>query len=492
MIEEQPLPWPELIETLYRRRIVILGVLAIGLLIPSMMAILEPPTYRVRAKILLAAQAMSGPRSAAMSETQIKSEIALLRSTSLISSVLASEAYRTEDEKPQSFWTKLRRGLASPLASLKRIVKQESAKERLNRRITAISQQLTAHPIASSNMIQVSLYHGQPAWAAQFVNDLLTHHIERIVELNEQSNARSFFQRQKNLLAQELEEARVALTAYRERLGPELLSGDQVQLRQLLTRLEGARVDSETQLLELEARVDFLTEELLTLPETIDSESRITENEEVKFLNSRILQLEIERSELLSRFTPTSTRVSEIDRQIEEARRLLATKERDTLAEVMKAVNPAHQTLNLELVQARSRLASLRARLGALDTQVDHYRLRLSDLERSSAELQRLEDELETKNEAYAGNLRKEEAARQSRALDESGIVNLTVVEPATVPPGPEPTKAFNNISIGGALGLILGIALAFIKDWLDPAVKSSLQARRLSALPVIAEVPRR
>lgn len=492
MIEEQPLPWPELIETLYRRRFLIFGALALGLLIPGLQAALEPSTYRVKAKILLAAQAVSGPRAAAMSETQIKSEIALLRSTALIRSVLESEAYRVEDDRPRSFASKFRQGLLSPVASLKRLVKKEGSKDRLNRRILGISQRLAANPVASSNMIQVSLSHPEPDWAARFVNDLLAHHIERIVELNEQSNARSFFQKQKNILAQELEEARVALTAYRERLGPELLSGDQVQLRQLLTRLEGDRVDSETRRLENEARVQFLTEELATLPTTIDSESRITENEEVKYLSSRILQLEIERSELLSRFTPTSTRVNEIDRQIEEAKRLLATKERETLAEVMKAVNPSYQALHLELVQARANLVSLEARIGALDSQVAHYRQRLNDLERSATELQRLEDEVEAKNDAYAGNLRKEEAARQSRALDESGIVNLTVVEPATVPPGPEKSKAFSSISIGGALGLVLGLALALIIDWLDPAVKSSSQARRLSGLPVIAEVPRR
>lgn len=491
MIEEQPLPWPEVLETLYRRRWVIATALLIGLLVPTLGALLEAPIFQVKARLLLAAQAVSGPRAEAMAETQIKSEIALLRSTSLVRSVLESEPYVSERESHSpTLFQQLRALPRAPIRTLKTLLGGDDPETRLNRQIASIANRLSATPVISSNMIQVSLQHPNPHWAARFVNDLLNHHIERIAELNEQANARSFFQKQKNLLAQELEQARSALTAYRERHGPALLSGDQQQLRLVLARIEGERVSTETQLLEQQAAIEYLTRALAEYPETIDSESRISESEEVTLLNQRILELELERSELLSRFTPTSTRVREIDRRIEEAKALLATKERDTLTEVMKSVNPAYQSLQIELVQAEARMVSYAARLGALEEQIVQYRERMSEIERSAAQLQRLEDEVETKNEAYISYLRKEEEARLSSALDASRIVNLTVVENASVPPRPEPSTAPTRISIGGALGLIFGLALAFLRDWIDPAVKSSVQARRLSDLPVIAEIP--
>ena len=37
---------------------------------------------------------------------------------------------------------------------------------------------------------------------------------------------------------------------------------------------------------------------------------------------------------------------------------------------------------------------------------------------------------------------------------------------------------------------LILGILFAFLRDWIDPTVKGSYQAARLTGLPVISEIP--
>ncbi len=486
MIEESPLPWPEVIETLYRRRWLILAPLLLGLGLPTAHALLMPAVYKVTAKILLSAQPTSGARAAAMSETQIKSELALLRSPALIRSVLESEPYATATDDTQAeSWFRLGWGMSGQDA------RQESQGKQLNQRIRALAERMEATPLANSNLIQVSLRHPQPEWAARFVNDLLSHHVTRIAELNEQNNAKRFFQRQKDLLGQQLQQAIAALSAYREQHGAELLSGDQKQLATLLASLEATRVSAETERLELEASIAFLTTELGRQPETIASESRITESEDVKFLNSRILQLEVKRSDLLSRFTPTSAMVREVDRQLEEGRQLLANKEKDTLAEVTHAINPAHQTLQVELVQAQSRNTAVAARLGALNAQIAQYRQALSELERIAPELQRLESDVAAQQEAYDNYVRREEAARLSSALDESGIVNLTVVEKADVPPRPEPSESAKAIPLFAALGLALGLVLAAITEWLDPKVKSSIQARRLSQLPVLAELPR-
>jgi capsular polysaccharide biosynthesis protein len=45
-------------------------------------------------------------------------------------------------------------------------------------------------------------------------------------------------------------------------------------------------------------------------------------------------------------------------------------------------------------------------------------------------------------------------------------------------------------IIFGAITGLIVGVAVAFARDFLDPSIKSSIQAYRMSQVPIIAEIP--
>lgn len=488
-MEERPLPWLELLEAVFRRRRIVLSCTLAGLLAGVLIAWLTPPVYMAEARILLTAQPVSGPRVDAMSARQVAAELALLRSPALIRRVLEDLRAEQGPEQDAPLLDRVRTA-GSGFLPFRREATAESDADLLERQALLLADQIGAAPIEGSNVVRVSYLSNDAEWSARFVNSLLNHHVERIANLGEQTGARSFFGSQRALLGERWREAREALSAFREEHGASLLSGDDNQLRILVSGLEAERVRTETELLELDARVGFLAEEITRYPETIAAESRVTENESVRSLKARIVELEIERSDLLSRYTQTSTLVREKDRQIEQAKALLATTEANTLSETMTAPNPAHQNLEVDLVQSRAQLTSARARLEALNAQIGGYRRQLSELEKAAAELERLENEVENARQSHQTYLRREEEARFSNALDESGIVNVSVVEAAEVPAAPEPSKTRFRLLAGALAGLLAGIALALLRDWIDPTLKGSSQAQRLSGVPVISEIP--
>lgn len=490
MIEEKPLPWQEILETVFRRRRILLAAVAAGALAGLFANWLRPPLFTASAQLQLTAQAVPGPRVDAMPATQIQAEMALLKSPALVRSVLLAVRDDAEVEAPPSSTATRARALAgdllrNPLERLDGMPPERT----LDLQVQELVNRIVVESVGRSNVVLVSLTDENPAWAARFVNDLLAHHVERIATLNEQSGARSFYRRQLDILGQRWQAAREALSEFRERHGTSLLAGDESQLRQVVARLEADRVAADTQVLELRRRVEFLSEEITRHPKIIEAEARVVSNEVVQGLEARILELEMRRSELLSRYTPTSTAIRDLDAQIEAANALLATKEQET-TERMTAVNPSYQALEVDLVQTRASLTSAQARAAALASQIVSYREKLGHLEGSAAELERLENEVATARESYQTYQRREEEARLSSAYDESGNVNMFITQPAEVPVAPIGSNELGILLAGGVAGLLSGLALAFVKDWLDPTVKSSVQARRLSRLPVVAEIP--
>lgn len=502
MIEEKPIPWRELLETIFRRRWLILGTAVGGVVAAGIVATLTPRMYRATARILLTAQALSGPRQTAMADRQIQAEISLLTSRSLIRSVL--QEHRTQGKPVEPIRFPLQRLVSATSNSIRDVFGSEAQAQSADGAQGAqagaaadtpvggklLRGKLQAASIKHTNVIAVGYTSYDPAWAAQFVNDLIRHHVSRIAELNEKASAGSFFQEQSSLLAVRWQETREALSAFQREQGASLLAGDEVYLRSVLSRFEADLAETETQRLEFTAMRDFLKQELKLVPEKITSESRITENEAVGYLNSRILELEIERSEALSRYRPTSVRVQALDEQIEQATRLLQSKQTETLAEYVTEENPALRDLKQQLLEIETNLRGAAAKEAALRDQIIDYRERLHLLERLSGELDRLKGDVDNAKIGYQAYSKREEEARLSSSLDSSGIVNVSILDPAEVPRGPVPAKTGLIIVLGGAIGLAFGFIFAFFKDWFDPSLKSSAHAHRLSGMPIIAEIP--
>jgi capsular exopolysaccharide synthesis family protein len=82
----------------------------------------------------------------------------------------------------------------------------------------------------------------------------------------------------------------------------------------------------------------------------------------------------------------------------------------------------------------------------------------------------------------------------QARALEVLASVRTStaeIVQPATVPASPSSPKTRTNVAVGGALGLLLGLSLAFFVDRFDRRVRSPGHAGRVFDLPVIGWIPR-
>ncbi|MEE8311288.1 MAG: Wzz/FepE/Etk N-terminal domain-containing protein [Candidatus Binatia bacterium] len=483
---EAEIRWREIIATVYRQRRLIATVTVAGTVTVAALTWMQPPIYSAKATIMVRAQraravvtsAAGRPQVDRMSDQEVTAVATLLRSQSLVREVLRPHRAALEADEPEpTLAVRAKEIITLPLrvpGVAYRMLHQLPETSPFENWVHKTSARIEVTPIKRSNLIQVSYSSRNPEWAASFVNDLIQLYITRYARMEEMAAGEDFFRNQRNILDHRVADAQAALGAFREKHGVVLDADDETGIREQLGDLEAAVSTEQTKRAELTAREEHL--QGLLHDAAIGSEPRVAGSKSVQYLNGRLLELQIERSELLSSYAPTSLFISDIDRQIGETRALKRREERAIIDQMR--------------TETRTDLSVLQARINALDSEIAEGHADLEKISRFEGEQGQLEQELKAARETYVTYLKKEEEARFSRALDESRIVNLNVAEPAEVPIDPEAAHRMETILVGVLLSLALGLGLAFVREQLDPTVKSSAEAERLTGLPVISEIP--
>ncbi|HVV36717.1 MAG TPA: polysaccharide biosynthesis tyrosine autokinase [Acidimicrobiales bacterium] len=126
-----------------------------------------------------------------------------------------------------------------------------------------------------------------------------------------------------------------------------------------------------------------------------------------------------------------------------------------------------------------------------ITSQIDQLQAQVNDLDShiantpSASDLKAQRDSLIQQIGTFRQQL--DEVQVQSR-LKEGGAQVVTSAEPPTSPSSPRPKR---NTLLGIFLGLMLGVALAFLREQFDDSIRSKEDIEFVSKLPVLALIPR-
>lgn len=204
----------------------------------------------------------------------------------------------------------------------------------------------------------------------------------------------------------------------------------------------------------------------------------------------RLMELRLEREDLLSRYTPQSQPVRAINERIAQVEAFLASQERPA-GTVRRGPNPIHQSLAQEVATLEGEARSLREQIAELESQQDTLQARQRLFTSIAPQWQALQRQRELAEQGVIDYATRESEARTRSELAAKDADNIRVLEPARPPMDGESLRlpvAVASALFAGLTALIAGLLYVFTRRGF--ATPDALA--RTSGLPVLCTVRRR
>ncbi|MDL1967042.1 MAG: polysaccharide biosynthesis tyrosine autokinase [Deltaproteobacteria bacterium] len=207
------------------------------------------------------------------------------------------------------------------------------------------------------------------------------------------------------------------------------------------------------------------------------SSSAITENPQIKNLKTTLTDLELELAGMLMEKRPAHPDVAAINEKIARIR------------DELKTEISVFQETSTSLQDFERELAALKAQRKNIDTNIKSHISLLRVMPHKVFRESQLELKYNVSQEHYSSLL---ESLYQVGIAEAMAISEIRLVEAATVPDidDPESPSIILNSIVGIFLGLMFGLGLGFMVDYLDDTIKTSDEVKNLG-ITLLGTIPK-
>jgi uncharacterized protein involved in exopolysaccharide biosynthesis len=476
----RPLPTlRDVVAVLFRQRramltafvVVVIAVVASGVWVSKYEAKMKILVLRQRSDAILTPSANAPAQFSGdqVSEEDLNSEVELLNSEDLLRKVVLTTGLSGKSGSPTD------RDIEIRIATAER----------------KLGKNLKIVPLRKSNVISVEYSNRNPQLAAQVLQALAAAYTEKHLELHRSSGEFKFFDQQTEQYQQGLDQAQAKLTDFTKGTGVVSAQLERDSALQQANEFDSTAHQAQTTMIETEQRVRALQAQLQSMQPRMTTVVRTSDNPQLlQQLKSTLLNLELKRTELLTKYEPTYPLVQEVDQQITDAKSAISAEESKPIREESSDQDPNYQWVRAELTKAQADLSGLKARATTAASIAGQYHEAAQRLDQDGLFQQNLLQAAKTQEENYLLYVHKREEARISDALDQRGILNVAMAEQPVVPalPSRSPLSvAFLTLLLAGTLS----VSTAFVIDFMDPSFRTPDELANYLGMPVLAALPK-
>ncbi len=319
---------------------------------------------------------------------------------------------------------------------------------------------LNVQPSLESSVIKVSFTGTDPKFAALVANAFATAYIETSLDLRlaPAKQSAAWFDQQIVQLRENVDKAQQKLTAYQREKG--IVESDDrnmdVETRRMVD-LAGQMVSAQSALFDASSRARASS----SLPEVIS-------NPVVQGLKAQVAQGEGKLAEMAGRLGTNHPEFLRLQAEVNTYKVKLATELSTASSGVGATAGAARQRFN------------------ELSTAFDRQKAKVLSLKQQREEAMLLGRDLANAQQIYDAALQR---YGQTRMEAQSTQTDVAVLNPAIPPTEKSKPKTLLNILLSAFIGIILGVALAFVLEMLDRRVRSGFDIASELEIPVLAEL---
>jgi len=324
---------------------------------------------------------------------------------------------------------------------------------------------LSVKRVPQSRLLDVSFESTDPLLAAQILNA----HIQNFMEQNFRSRydttakATRWLTDQLSELKVRVQNSEDARLAYERAHQIWELDDKHNITTQRLTDLNQELTNAQSERMRKEALYEFAK------AGNIDAVQQLRENSNLQALVRKRSDLYGVYLDSLNQYGPNFPRVQRLQAQLKELEEMMDTEKHNILDTLGNEYNAARQ------------------REGLLNEALNEQKSEVNLMAQSMVEYNILRRDAEGNKTMYDGLLTKLKEANIAAGLKSS---NIRVVDPAMVPSNPSRPAKTKNIALSFLVGLVGGIGLALLREYLDNTVKTPDDIETLVRLPSLAVVP--
>ncbi|MGL4232939.1 MAG: GumC family protein, partial [Casimicrobium sp.] len=479
----------DLLRIILKRKWWIVSAAAIVTILATLHTLMQTPIYRATTTIQIernAARVVDYKDGTANTETYsyderefLATQYELLRSKALAERVMETlaldlerkEATKTNAQKSEATTVDRDDFFGKIAATLKkRREPSVTDTQHLDREsvIASLRGSVQIEPIRNARLVRIHAEGSDPSLASRVANawaqTFISSNLERRMDAS--SYAKTFLEQQLAKTKEKLEQSELQLNDYTRQKQivnvddkTNLTAQNLQEFTAALTKAEQERIRAETVYEEIKRN--------------LPNSKELLDNKSLSAFRENKARLEAEYQDQLKIYKPGFPKMQQLQSQIEEI-------ERRIQAEVITIKNSVEGSAKAAFEAAKSQETQLRAR-------ADAAKKNLLASQDQGIRYNILKREVDTNREIYNGLLQR---LKEVGVAGGVGTNNVSVVDKADVPLFPYKPDIPRNALIGLLLGLMAGLAIAFLLEYLDDSIKFPDEVERFTGLSLLGVVP--
>lgn len=303
--------------------------------------------------------------------------------------------------------------------------------------------------IKDTNLIEIKVSSSDPELAANIANAMSTRFTEFVTDLSKQQASKSskFLKAQIESEKSKLDEASLELKRIMAQpRGVDELASEQAAKLELLSEYKVGVVEKEVALNKLKAGLAAAEEELKNTPQILVTNKSVSEDQ------------------LLGRIVSEKNNMS-------AAEASSITMKNEEINSVYLNLSSQVSNYKMDISEATKELELMKSKIDQTQKEIEKIQ---SELAEKRHELNLVQRNVDIAQGTYDAFLKKYEEIRVAETT-EMGESTINIVSPALVPIKPVGPRKMLNVAVAGVLGIMLGVFIAFFKEyWKNSAVSSN------------------